>query len=62
MGGTEWQMEKKGTEHRPRSPAPAAEASRWCQRALAIGERAAREEYYEEERRKGRQDRRGYAW
>ena len=60
--GTEQQVGKKRAEHRLSSPEAAAEASRWCQRALAVGERAAREEYYQEERRKDRQDRRGYAW
>ena len=59
---TEQQMAKQRADHRPISPSDAAEASRWCQRALVAGERAAREEYYQEERRKGRQDRRGYAW
>jgi hypothetical protein len=44
------------------SPKTVSEANRWCQRALTIGERAAREEYYAEERRKGRDERRGYAW
>ncbi len=39
-----------------------SEAERWLQRSREIGEAAARAEYHQEERRKARNDRGGYAW
>jgi hypothetical protein len=55
-------MSKKHAHGPAGRPKPEAEAERWCRRALVVSERVARAEYYEEERRKERKDRRGYAW
>ncbi len=46
----------------PRAGTTDGEAQRWLRRAREIGEAAARAEYHQEERRKPRQARGGYAW
>jgi len=55
-------MSKKQAHGHANSPKTEGEAERWCRRALIVSERVAREEYYQEERRKERKDRRGYEW